>query len=160
VPGPLPVSCGAMSLLLATDVQFFELLKSSYARLVGRDLVQPGQDAGWLYHDAPFVLLAHNTDADPRFIYANRTAQACFEYSWDEFVQLPSRLSAEAPDRLERERQLTEVRRKGYIANYHGVRISRSGQRFWIENAIIWQLLDPAGITHGQAARFDGWRPV
>jgi MEKHLA domain len=145
---------------LATDVSFFELLKSSYEQVVGQDLVQPGQDAQWLYHQAPFALLAHNTDPDPRFIYANRTAQDCFEYSWDELVHLPSRLSAEAPGQLERQRQLAEVASKGYIANYRGVRISRTGKRFWIENAIIWQLLDPAGVARGQAARFDTWRPV
>ncbi len=47
-------------------------------------------------------MLAHNTDPDPRFIYANKTAQACFEYAGDEFITLPSRLSAEAPNRAER----------------------------------------------------------
>jgi hypothetical protein len=51
----------------------------------------------WLSNDASFVVLAHNTAPDPRFIYANRTAQNCFEYSWDEFTALPSRLSVEQP---------------------------------------------------------------
>ena len=145
---------------LQEDSGFFELLTRSYARVVGKELVRAGQDASWLYDLAPFALLAHNTDPDPRFIYANRTAQACFEYSWEEFVKLPSRLSAEAPDRLERQRQLDEVARKGYVSDYRGVRISRSGRRFWIENAVIWQLLDADGKTRGQAALFDSWRPL
>ena len=145
---------------LQEDIGFFELLTRSYARVVGKELVRAGQDASWLYHLASFALLAHNTDPDPRFIYANRTAQACFEYSWEEFVKLPSRLSAEAPDRLERQRQLDEVARKGYVSDYRGVRITRSGRRFWIENAMIWQLLDVNGKTHGQAALFDSWRPL
>jgi hypothetical protein len=55
--------------------------------------------AWWIYEDAPFVLLAHDTSTDPRFGYANRTAQRCFEYDWDEFVEMPSRLSAAAPNR-------------------------------------------------------------
>ena len=142
------------------DAGFFELLTGSYARVVGKELVRAGQDASWLYHRAPFALLAHNTDPDPRFIYANATAQACFEYSWEEFVRLPSRLSAEAPDRHERQRQLDEVARKGYVSDYRGVRISRYGRRFWIENALIWQLLDVSGKSHGQAALFDSWRPL
>ena len=139
---------------------FFELLKSSYAHVVGKDLVTAGQDASWLYCHAPFALLAHDTSPDPCFIYANRTAQSCFEYSWEDIVQLRSRFSAEAPDRLERQRQLEEVASKGYVSGYRGIRISRSGRRFWIENGVIWQLLDANGISHGQAAVFDSWRPV
>jgi PAS domain-containing protein len=145
---------------LQNDTPFFELLTDSYARIVGKPLVQNGQDAAWLYRDAPFALLAHNTDPDPRFIYANTTAQSCFEYSWEEFVQLRSRFSAEAPDRLERQRQLEAVARQGYVSGYRGIRVARSGRRFWIENGVIWQLLDAQGIFHGQAAVFDSWRPV
>jgi hypothetical protein len=76
-----------------------------------------------LYHDAPFVVVVHNTDPDPRFIYANKAAQACFKYSWDEFKGLPSRLSAEAPTSAERQRLLDAVTRDGFIFNYRGVRI-------------------------------------
>ncbi|MEI9986339.1 MAG: MEKHLA domain-containing protein [Aliidongia sp.] len=79
---------------LACNPDFFALLTGSYARLVGALLVAPGHGADWLYLDAPFALLAHDTAPDPHFIYANKTAQACFEYSWDEFTTLPSRLSA------------------------------------------------------------------
>ncbi|MFD8646950.1 MEKHLA domain-containing protein [Streptomyces mirabilis] len=53
-----------------------------------------GETARRLDEDAPFGLLAHDTSADPIFIYANSTAQRCFEYTWHEFVRLPFRLSA------------------------------------------------------------------
>jgi hypothetical protein len=79
---------------LTTDQEFFTLLTGSYARLVGAPLVPRGTDADWLYAQAPFAVVAHNTDPDPKFVYANRCAQACFEYSRDEFVGMPSRLSA------------------------------------------------------------------
>ena len=82
-----------------TDSEFFALLMGSYARLVGKLLVPEGKDAAWLYAQAPIAVVAHNTDPDPKFIYANRCAQTCFEYSWDELIGLPSRLSAEAPER-------------------------------------------------------------
>ena len=149
---------------LAHDPDFLRLLAGSHARLVGTPLVpeDAGGDAAaqarWLYETAPFCVLAHNTDADPRFVYANRAAQARFEYGWDEFTTLPSRLSAEAPDRTERQRLLDAVTRDGFISDYRGLRIARSGRRFWIEDATVWQLIDEAGTLRGQAATFRNWR--
>jgi hypothetical protein len=95
-----------------------------------------------------------------RFFYANRAAQARFEYGWDEFVTLPSRLSAEAPDRAERQRLLDAVTRDGFIGDYRGLRIAKSGRRFWIENATVWQLIDESGTLRGQAATFRDWREM
>jgi len=105
---------------LSTDPGFFALLTDSYARLVRALLVPPGTDADWLYREAPFVVVAHGTDQDPKFIYANKAAQKCFEYSWEEFMSLPSRLSAEAPDRAERQSLLDEVARNGFLSGYRG----------------------------------------
>jgi PAS domain-containing protein len=141
----------------AADPAFFALLASSYALSVGRPLVVDGQDAAWLYNDAPFAVLAHNTAPDPVFVYANRTAQACFEYGRDEFITLPSRLSAEAPNRAERQLLLDAVTRDGFISEYRGMRIARSGRRFWIEGGTVWQLIDEAGTPRGQAALFTSW---
>ncbi|MDB5564525.1 MAG: uncharacterized protein JWP84_1091 [Tardiphaga sp.] len=141
----------------ALDADFFTLLTTSYARAVGMPLVAAGQDAAWLYNDAPFAVLAHNTDADPRFVYANRTAQDCFEYKWDEFVTLPSRLSAEAPNRDERQRLLDAVAHNGFISDYRGQRIAKSGRRFWIDGGTVWELIDDVGQRRGQAAIFTSW---
>lgn len=96
-------------------------------------------------------MLAHNTDPDPVFIYGNKAAQRRFEYSWDEITRLPSRLSAEAPNREERQQFLARVERLGYEAGYKGVRVTQSGRRFMIEEATLWQLLDEQGKLHGQA---------
>jgi hypothetical protein len=144
----------------STDPAFFDLLTGSYARLVGTPLVQPDQDANWLYRKAPFVVLAHNTDPDPIFIYANKAAQACFEYSWEEFLTLPSRLSAEPLEQAERQTLLDKVTHDGFLAGYRGVRVAKSGRRFIIEDGIIWELIDRAGNRHGQAATFGSWRDV
>jgi MEKHLA domain-containing protein len=143
---------------LRTDPTFFNLLTGSYARIVGERLVPDRQGPVWLYNNAPFVVVAHNTEPDPRFIYANKSAQVCFEYSWDEFTRLPSRLSAEAPDRAERQQLLDAVTRNGFMAGYRGLRIAKSGRRFWIEDGLVWQLIDEDGISHGQAAVFSSWR--
>jgi PAS domain-containing protein len=145
---------------LRTDSAFFDLLTGSYARIVGQPLVADGQGAAWLYNEAPFVVLAHNTEPDPHFIYANNAAQACFGYTWDEFTRLLSRLSAEAPDRTERQRLLDEVARNGFTMGYRGQRIAKSGRRFWIEDGIVWQLIDADGILRGQAAAFSSWKDL
>ena len=130
-------------------------MADSYLRLLGRPLVPGdlpvGEAAQWLYEQAPFAVLAHNVAPDPVFMYANKAAQQRFGYSWDEITQLPSRLSAEAPNREERQRFLERVQRLGYETGYKGVRITRSGQRFMIEEATLWQLVDDEGNLRGQA---------
>ncbi|MCE4222633.1 MEKHLA domain-containing protein [Methylobacterium sp. C25] len=139
---------------LTKDPDFFALLAGSHQRLVGRPLLPDGADARWAYEDAPFALLAHDTDADPRFVYANRMAQQSFGYGLGEMIGMPSRLSAEAPDRAERDRLLAAVARDGYVAGYSGIRIAKSGRRFPIVDVVVWQLIDEAGVTHGQAATY------
>ncbi|MGH6802610.1 MAG: MEKHLA domain-containing protein [Methyloceanibacter sp.] len=148
------------SMDLSTDTGFFALLTDSYARLVGAPLVPPGTDADWLYREAPFVVVAHGTDQDPKFIYANKAAQNCFEYSWEEFMSLPSRLSAEAPDWAQRQALLEEVARNGFSSGYRGLRVAKSGRRFIIEDGVVWELVDREGMRHGQAATFLSWRDV
>jgi hypothetical protein len=144
----------------SADPEFFALLTDSYARLVGAPLVPPGKDARWLYREAPFVVLAHDTEQDPKFIYANKAAQACFDYSWEEFMSLPSRLSAEAPNQAERQALLEEVARHGFLSGYRGLRVAKSGRRIIIEDGIVWELIDRQGKRHGQAATFLSWRNV
>jgi PAS domain-containing protein len=142
---------------LRFDPDFFHLIAGSYARIVGRPLVEPGRNAAWLYHHVPFAVVAHNVEADPRFIYANRAAQACFEYSWEEFTALPSRFSAEAPERAERQELLDAVGRNGFASGYRGIRVAKSGRRFRIEDGVVWQLIDANGVGRGQAATFSSW---
>ncbi|QQC66444.1 MEKHLA domain-containing protein [Paraburkholderia ginsengisoli] len=138
------------------DPDFFKLLSTSYSRLLGKPLVPEhvrNEDAPrWLYEQAPFGLLAHDTNAEPVFVYGNLTAPKLFEYDWDELTALPSRLSAEAPDRDERQAFLDRVERDGFVAAYRGMRVTKSGKRFWIDNVVVWQLHDEAGAYHGQAA--------
>jgi hypothetical protein len=135
-------------------------LAASYRRLTGKALVDPALDpisaARFLYH-APFALLSHDAQKDPVFNYANLTAQRLFEMDWESFTYLPSRLSAEPLAQAERQRLLEEVQAKGYIAYYSGVRITRSGKRFRIEGAQIWNVYDEEEQFCGQAARIERW---
>lgn len=141
------------------QLEHARLLNSSYRRLLGKALI-PGIDsdeqfAGALFC-APFAVVSHNTAADPVFNYANLTALRLFAMDWDEFTSLPSKLSAEPVNQAERQRLLAEVTTKGYIDNYQGVRIAKTGQRFMIKNAVVWNLIDEAGYQ-GQAACFAEW---
>lgn len=145
---------------LRFDRDFFDLLTGSFQRLVNRPLVTADMTPHTLFYETPFAVLAHDGGADPRFIYANQSALDCFGYRLDELIGLPSRLSAEAPERAERQRLLDAVARDGFIPDYRGIRITKSGQRFWIENAIVWQLIGEDGQLHGQAATFANWREV
>lgn len=108
---------------------------------------------------APFVALAHGVEPDPLFNYAKLAAQRLFELMWDEFIGLPSRLSAEAPERSDRSRLLARVATHSFIDDYSGVRISKSGQRFRIQRATVWNVSDAAGRRVGQAACFSDWAP-
>jgi PAS domain-containing protein len=143
------------------DPEIFRLLSDSYWRLLGKSLVSPHvpieHAAEWLYQSAPFGLLAHNTEPDPLFVYGNRKAQSLFEYSWDELITLPSRLSTEASKRDERQAFLEKVERNGFVEGYRGIRVTKSGRRFWIDNAVVWQLRDESGVERGQAALIPGW---
>ncbi|MBY4793222.1 MEKHLA domain-containing protein [Burkholderia multivorans] len=149
---------------LRTDADFFLLLADSYRRLLNRPLVPDGLNAAdgaaWLYDAAPFGILAHDTSADPVFVYGNKRAQAIFEYGWDELTALPSRLSAEPMERRERQSFLEKVARDGFVSDYRGVRVTKSGKRFWIERATVWQLVDAGGIVRGQAAMIPQVRTI
>ena len=130
------------------------LLLDSYRHWTGRELISSETPALALYH-APFVVLSHDTAADPRFTYANLAAQKCFEMPWLEIVGLPSRLSAEPLAQAERERLLARVAEHGYVDDYSGVRIASSGRRFMVRDATVWNLLDRDGMLAGQAAWCD-----
>lgn len=139
--------------------QHVRLLDNSYRQLLGHELITGNNSvlpAQALFY-APFAVVSHNTEADPIFNYANLKALDLFGFSWDEFTALPSRLSAEPMHRFERERLLDEVSQKGYIDNYSGVRITKTGARFLLKNAVVWNLTDQEGRYAGQAACFAEW---
>jgi hypothetical protein len=135
-------------------------LVRSYAHFTGRKLIRDHTSDAELAQaldKAPFVLVSHGTQADPVLNYGNATALALWEMSWAEFTQTPSRLTAEAPNREERARLLAAVTAQGFIDNYAGVRISKTGRRFLITQATVWNLLTEDGQPCGQAASFNSW---
>lgn len=136
-----------------------QLLFESYRRLLGKPLL-PGSENPQALYEAPLVVVSHDTAADPVFNYANLAAQRLFEMDWETFTTLPSRLSAGPMHRDERRRLLERVSRDGYIDDYAGIRVARSGKQFRIESATVWNAFDAAGAYAGQAACFSTWRDV
>ena len=142
-------------------LQRLNLLVSSYHRLTGRRLIDASALDLWqACWTAPRVIVAHGTQADPIFFYGNQLALSLFELDFAAFTELPSRYSAEPLLREERNALLARVREHGFIDDYAGVRISASGRRFRIEQAVVWNLLDEQGERHGQAATFESWLPL
>ena len=137
-----------------------EIMARSFFKWTGRDLLSGLFNPLGLSKNvfvAPFVLVSHGTEADPVLNYGNAAALKLWEMSWAELTRTPSRLTAEAPNREERARLLAAVTANGFIDNYSGIRISKTGRRFRIAQATVWNLIDERGIYCGQAARFEHW---
>lgn len=71
---------------------------------------------------------------------------------------MPSRKSVAAVDHEERDRLLAEGAAKGFVTNYSGVRTSSSGQRFYIKDILLWNVLDEQNQRCGQAAFFSKYQ--
>jgi PAS domain-containing protein len=132
-------------------------IRDSHHHLLGipleiTDDPQDPQRAAQLLYEAPLPILAHDGSDDPRFIYANLAAQQRFAYDWQQFIGLPSRLSAPTDLREERQRLLDDVLRQGWSDGYQGIRVRSDGRLFRISGARVWNLLDADGRRSGQAA--------
>jgi GNAT superfamily N-acetyltransferase len=136
------------------------LLRDSLLRVSGRDLAT-GLDLGdgleAAVHRAPYALLSHDAGDDPHFTYGNATALALYEVTSGQLASLHSRESTEPAERAERAALLARVAEQGYVDDYHGVRISSSGRRFVVEDAVVWDVVDDNGERHGQAVLFERW---
>ena len=144
-----------------TIIRWSQILTNSYQQLLGKPLndrdLTPEALSRELFH-APFVIVSHGTQTDPIFNYGNQTALQLWSIGWDELIVTPSRLSAEPVNRETRAKMLEQAATKGYIDNYQGIRISTTGQRFLIEQAVIWNLTDESGQQCGQPATFSEWK--
>ncbi len=139
------------------------LILRSFESVVGRALLPMSgderRDAQALF-DAPFAVLAHGTQDDPILFYGNAMALQVFDMRFDDFTRMPSRLTAEPLLRAERQHLMQRAAQRGYIDDYSGVRISSTGQRFRIENVVLWTIRDEAGGQSGQAAMVPKWEAV
>lgn len=122
--------------------------------ILGARPVATAQDAQALASDEDHVVVSHGAEADPEFNYATAAALQLWEVSWDDFVAMRSKYSAEAMEREERAALLARVREAGFVDTYSGVRVAASGRRFRISDAVIWNVHDASGTFAGQACVF------
>jgi len=146
-------------------VQWTQLLLDSFEKTTGsfllsnRDTLNAAEQARALFFSSR-VIVSHQTQQDPVLCYGNEKALALWEMDLETLTSSPSRYTAEPVAREERQRLLDEVRSKGYIDDYRGVRISSTGSRFEIVKAIVWEVYDTLGVRRGQAATFSEWRTL
>lgn len=109
---------------------------------------------------APFVVVSHGMEADPIFNYGNQLALKLWQMNWEDFTRLPSRYSVEPTEHEDREVLLKSALDQGLISNYRGIRTSSKGDRFFIEDVLLWTILDAQNQRCGQAAMFMHWTPI
>lgn len=134
------------------------ILLNSYSRYLGKELIfrtgNAHQDAQNLIQ-SEWVVLSCNADVDPVLNFANLRALQLWE--WDQMIQTKAKETAEPDERNLREQLLKQVQLNGYAENYTGVRISRTGKRFLIQKACVWNLVSNSGVYLGQSAAFKSW---
>ncbi|WP_415895365.1 MEKHLA domain-containing protein [Neptuniibacter sp. PT34_22] len=132
-----------------------ERLLSSFERLTGKSLI-PSDTSSELraqaLYNAAHPVLSHSANEDPLLNYSNAKGMEQFEIQWEELIKLPSRYTAEPQTQEERNRLLKAVTDHGFIDDYQGVRISAKGNRFMVEDAIVWNVIDEDGVYWGQGA--------
>jgi hypothetical protein len=114
------------------------------------------EDARGLF-EAPFVVVSHGTQADPILSYGNQAALELWQMDLETLLRTPSRLTAEPVHRDERARLLERTTWDGYADDYSGIRVSATGRRFRIHQAVVWNLIDAEERRVGQAATFSAW---
>lgn len=126
-----------------------ELITQSHRDLVGPGWLEPHEIDG-----AKAVVLCHDSSTDPCFVYANAAAALLWERPVADFLGWPSRYTAPPSERLARAVALSRL---DVVRDYSGIRVTRSGRLFRIEQAIVWPVLD-SGTLVGQAATFTDWQ--
>lgn len=142
------------------EVQAYnQLMAFSFHKFTGQPIANGAELALAMWH-APQAIVSHGTQADPIFRYANARALALWEMDWAAFTRLPSRLSAETTPDIQSDRNalLQAALAKGWVDTYSGVRVSSTGKRFEIRDTVLWNVVDEAGVRHGQAAFIRDWR--
>lgn len=142
-------------------VQHSQLLLDSYKLYLGEDLISREGNAeaqAQRLFESDFVVVSHDKRPDPILNYGNRTALNLWQMEIRTFCETPSRYTAEPVHRDERKRLLQRTAKNGFVDDYSGIRISSTGQRFFIPKAIVWNLVDFKNNYRGQAATFSDWK--
>jgi len=141
-----------------TDANFYQdaYIKSvaaSFLRVTGAPLMGTGFSGQGVWQ-GDFALLTHRGDPDATLNYGNAFALRLWECDWQDFTGLPSTVTAPPEDRASRAVAMEKVAQDNFVRGYSGRRISCKGRLFFIEDGIIWRLLDETGEAFGVGAWF------
>ncbi len=143
-----------------TVIQRTQLILSSFEHWLGHSLFEHFAitdvqtlplDVSKQLFTADFIVASHGTQSDPIFNYGNQKALDIWELTWEEFIQTPSRKTAETIEQKERDRLLAQTTEKGFCY-FSTIRITKTGKRFKINNGIVWNVIDYQQTYQGQAA--------
>ncbi|MFY1825615.1 MEKHLA domain-containing protein [Myxococcus fulvus] len=140
-----------------------KLLDASYQRYFGKALgvgfcpphLEQASDPtrlAWVHGEAPFMLLAQDTQAEPVYFYSNASASKQFGYSADEFLRTPARLSAPPDGQKYRTALIRSVEERGSMTGYSGIRVTQGGKLFRIRDTELWLVHDAQGTHQGLGA--------
>jgi hypothetical protein len=141
---------------------FIARVAQSFHHVTGRSLLEEAaldpKALGLSAWFGEFALLTHRGDAGAVLNYGNRFALKLWEMDWNSFTATPSSNTAPHDASAGRDLLMEKVARENHVSGYAGVRISRSGRRFVIEDVTVWRLLDDKGGSFGMAAFFRRFR--
>jgi len=132
---------------------YIKSVAASFLRVTGAPLMETGLSGQGAWQ-GDFALLTHRGDPDATLNYGNAFALRLWECDWQDFTGLPSAVTAPPEDRASRAAAMEKVAQDNFVRGYSGRRISRKGRLFFIEDGIIWRLLDETGEAFGVGAWF------
>jgi len=147
-----------VSFAMMNKPEHVKLLLDSYKKFVKKELINRSGNIKTDFErieKADFIVVSHNGANDPILNYGNYAALKTWELGWDDFTKTPSRKTAELDLREKRQEMLAIAHENGFFDNYEGIRVSATGKRFMIKNAVIWNVVNEGGDKIGQAATFN-----
>mmetsp|Transcript_29297 Transcript_29297/g.48425 ORF Transcript_29297/g.48425 Transcript_29297/m.48425 type:complete len:214 (-) Transcript_29297:35-676(-) len=109
-----------------------------------------------IHNHERYAVLSHGVQDDPIFCYSNVAARTTFQYTEDEFYQLPSRYSAPVGggERKDRAQIMNDVNNDNLWIIPNGIRIRKDGSLFEFRDVILWNVYHH-GVRVGQSAVYD-----
>ena len=127
------------------------ILDNSLRKLTGKGIREriglDEKENGDIYKDfcmdERFVIVSHGTEDDPIYNFSNVAGMEAFVRSWDEFIELPSRLSVvlQTKDEESRIQLMRKVTDDGFVEGASGIRVRGDGQFIKLVDAVVRDLL-------------------
>ena len=134
-----------------------ELVASSFFRQARRPLVQKSDDVIAALWTAPCAILAQYQISGTTTYFANRCALDVYETDYLGFNAQVQDYPAQKDQPAKPNGLFSGANPRNGVAKYSGNLLSCRGNRFRVQHALTWPLIDEGGAYHGYAAMFDLW---